>query len=164
MLLTTAACKRKQKARVETVEESGPTIASTVNTGDPKSSIQLVKGFYDIEQNAWRWTMGKFMVTLRPPITASKNGANLVVKFAIPDLVMDKLKSMTLSASVNGTPIPGETYTKAGDQVYTKPVPASAFGPDAVNVDFALDKFLPPGAQEQRELGIVVSSIGLEPK
>jgi hypothetical protein len=33
-----------------------------------------------------------------------------------------------------------------------------------VTVDFALDKFLAPGAADQRELGVVVSSIGFEAK
>ena len=56
------------------------------------------------------------------------------------------------------------TYTTAGDHTYSKDVPASALNTDAVTVDFALDKFLPPGTVDQRELGIVVTSIGFESK
>jgi len=158
------ACKRHRKPMVETVEESTPGLAAVVNMADPRASAQLLKGFYDVEQNAWRWTMGKFSVTLRPPANAVQRGATLVVKFAIHDAVMSRTKSMTLSAIVNGAQIPGETYTTAGDHTYSKDVPASALNTDAVTVDFALDKFLPPGTVDQRELGIVVTSIGFEPK
>jgi hypothetical protein len=43
-------------------------------------------------------------------------------------------------------------------------VPASALSSDAVSAEFALDKFLPPGTVDQRELGVVVTSIGFEAK
>lgn len=158
------ACKRHKKPRVETVEESSPALAAVVNVADPRASTQLLKGFYDVEQNAWRWTMGKFSVTLRPPLNAPQRGATLVVKFAIPDAVLSHTKSMTLSANVNGTQIPGETYSTPGDHTYSKDVPSSALASDAVTVDFALDKYLPPGTVDQRELGIVVTSIGFEAK
>ena len=157
-------CKKAKKTHVEATDEAGPTLASVVNMADTRASVQLLKGFHDVEGNAWRWTMGKFTVTLRPPLNASQKGATLVVKMNIPEAIMGKVKSTTLTANVNGVPIPGETYTKAGEYAYSKDVPASALGADAVTVEFALDKFLPPGASDQRELGVVVSSIGLEAK
>ncbi len=164
LIAAVPGCKRQKKARVETIEESGPQLTSVINMADPHQSVQLLKGFYDIEQNAWRWTMGKFSVTLRPPLSAPQKGATLQVKFAVPDPVIARLKSFTLTANVNGTAVPGETFSKAGEHTYSKDVPASAFGPDAITVEFALDKFLAPGTVDQRELGIVVSSIGFEPK
>ncbi len=163
-MLAMPACKRREKAKVQTIEETGTSLASTVNMADPKQSTQLVKGFHDVEQNAWRWTKGKFTVMLRPPAGSAQKGANLVVHFAIPPNIMDRLKSMTLSASVNGTAIAPETYTKNGEQVYQKDIPASALTGDAVTVDFSLDKFIAAGTIEERELGIVVTSIGLEAK
>ncbi|HUS06178.1 MAG TPA: hypothetical protein VMZ52_07780 [Bryobacteraceae bacterium] len=159
-----AACRRKEKVRVEATDETAPTIASQVNVADPKAAPQLLKGFHDPEQNAWRWTKGKFSVTLRPPANAAAKGAALVVKFSIPEVLIQRLHAMTLSANVNGAAMAGETYTKPGDQVYLKDVPASALARDAVTVEFSLDKYLAPGALDQRELGIVVSSIGLEAK
>ena len=61
-------------------------------------------------------------MTLRPPLSAVQKGATLEVKFAAPDAVIDKLKSFTLAANVNGTPIPGEMYSKAGEHTYSKDV------------------------------------------
>ena len=157
-------CKREKKTRVEATDEAGPTLAAVVNMADARASVQLLKGFHDVEGNAWRWTMGKFSVTLRPPLNASQKGATLVVKMSIPEAIIGQVKSTTLTANVNGAAIAGETYTKAGEYTYSRDVPASALGADAVTVDFALDKFLPPGLADQRELGVVVSSIGFEAK
>jgi hypothetical protein len=162
--LMPSACKQKEKARIEVTDEAPVALASQVNVADPKAAPQLVKGFHETEGNAWRWTKGKFSVTLHPPLNAPQKGATLVVKLSIPDLVMQRLQSITLSANVNGVPIPGETFSKSGDQVYSKDVPASALSGDAVTIEFSLDKFLPPGAVDRRELGIVVSSIGFEAK
>ena len=158
------ACKRREKARVQTVEETSIGLASTVSMADPKQAAQLAKGFYDIEQNAWRWTMGHFSVVLRPPAGAAQKGATLVVHFAVPGSITERLKQVALSATVNGTALPAETYSKEGEQVYAKDVPASALAGDAVTVNFSLDKFVPAGTIDQRELGIVVTSIGLEAK
>ena len=92
----------------------------------------------------------------------SQGGANLVVHFAIPDVEIEKLKSLTLSVSVNGVALPPETYDKAGDLTYSQPVPASAFGSDSILASFSLDKALPPTPTDGRELGIIVREIGFE--
>ena len=163
-LVAGVACKRQEKFKVDVEDESPQALATMLHVADPRASVQLLKGFYDVEQNAWRWTMSKFSVTLRPPKGAAEKGATLQVRLSLPDLLIDKLKSVTLTANVGGTAVPGQTFDKSGDHVYSQPVPAAALKGDAVAVDFALDKFLPPGAVDQRELGIVVSTIGLEVK
>jgi hypothetical protein len=158
-------CKRKDKIQVqETIEEPETTLVSTVHVADPAASQQLLKGFHTVEQNAWRWTMGKFSVLLRPPRTASEKGAVLQLKLAVPDPVIAKLKSVSLSASISGVALPAETYSQAGEFTYSREVPAKALQGETVQVDFALDRFLPSGAADARELGIVVSMVGLEPK
>jgi hypothetical protein len=158
-------CKRKpKKVQVEATEETNTSLATMVHVADPRASVQLVKGFHDVEQNAWRWTMQKFSVTLRPPAGAAQRGALLRVQFAVPDPVLAKLKSIRLTANVEGVPLEGQEYTKPGEQVYSVDVPAKALGGEAVIVDFALDKALMPSASDERELGIVVSTIGFEAK
>lgn len=165
LLLSTAACKRSdQKIELEATVEESHDLASMVHAADPRASMQLVKGFHEVEQNAWRWTMANFSVMLRPPVGAAQNGATLELKLAVPEPVIQKLKSVTLSATVEGVPLENETYTKPGDYVYQRDVPAKAFVGDAVSVDFSLDKAIPPGDVDQRELGIVVSSVGLKAK
>jgi hypothetical protein len=167
LAMTSGACKRKRKpqVKVDLTDESGTQqMLSTLSVADPRGTPQLVKGFFGLEDNQWRWTTSKFAVTLRPPAMAAQKGATLVFKFSIPDPVMAKVKSTTLSATVNGTATAPQTYTKAGEYVYSRDIPASALGGDSVMVEFSLDKFLPPSAADQRELAVIATSIGLEAK
>jgi hypothetical protein len=61
MLLGPAACKRcQQQAQAEATDEQGQTLMPMVHVADQRAAVQLIKGFYDVEQNAWRWTMKKF--------------------------------------------------------------------------------------------------------
>jgi hypothetical protein len=157
-------CRREEKIQLEPTEEAPAALQSTVHAADPKSSIQLIKGFHGVEQNSWRWTMGRFAVTLRPPMGAAENGATVVLKFSIPDAVLQKTKAMTLSASVQNTQIGKKTYNSAGEYSFTADVPANLLKGEAATVDFSLDQFLPTGTVDARELGVVFVSAGLEPK
>jgi len=163
LALAPAGCKRHRKVTVKTIEEA-PGLESVVATADPKAAPQLVSGFYGVEQNSWRWTAGRFSVLLRPPRGADTNGAVLQLKFAIPDVAMSKWKSASLSAYVNGTALPPETYSRAGQFIFSRDIPANLLAGDVVRVDFAIDKTMPPTAADRRELGVVVSLIGFQPK
>ena len=158
------ACKRRNRVRLEQTEEESPQLASLVHLGDPRNASQLVSGFYEIEDHSWRWTAGKFSVLLRPPRTAARKGAALELKFSIPEAVLSKLKAVSLAATVNGTPLTPETYTQPGSFTYSRDVAASLLAGESVKVDFSLDKTLPPTATDQRELGVVASTVGFSPK
>jgi len=162
LILASPACNR-HRVTVQT-EEEGPTLATVVQVADPHAAVQLLSGFYGVEQNSWRWTAGKFSVVLRPPRTAAVKGATLQLKFTVPDVVIAKLKALSLAASVNGTPLNPESYTQAGEFTYSRDVPASLLASESAKVDFSLDKTMPPTAGDQRELGVVVSTVGLDPK
>ena len=163
LLLAAPACKRDQVKRVDTVmvEEQGPGLASSFRMGDSTMAKQLAGGFYDIESGAWRWTMQKFAVTLGPPPHAPQKGAVLELHLTVPQSSIQKLGSVTLSASIGGTALAPETYTQPGEHVYRRDVAANLLAGDAVRVDFELDKVVPPGDIDKRELGVVASSVGL---
>lgn len=160
LLLAAPACRQTKVETRDTVEEA-PRLASTVRTGDPAAASQLTGGFYDIEAGAWRWTRQQFAVTLRPPTHAAQRGAVLELHLAVPRPSIDKLKSLSLSASIGGAALSAETYGKAGQYTYRREVPASLLAGDAVRIDFQLDKCMPPGEADRRELGVVVSSAAL---
>jgi hypothetical protein len=158
-------CKRKPKVRVQATEEEAPRMASTVSMGDPRSALQLTSGFYTIEQGSWRWTARQFAIVLRPPFGAAEKGAVLKMELAVPDPVIAQLRTVSVTASVNGHLLPPETYTRPGPYTYTRDVDASLMTGESVKVEFLLDKAIPPvTGGDQRELGIVARSIGLEPK
>lgn len=164
LILGAAGCKRKETVKVAQTDEEGPRMASTVHTGDPKSETQLVNGFYGIEQNAWRWTAQRFSVVLRPPADAAQRGATLNVQLTVPEATLAKLKTISLSANIGGTPLSPETYTQPGPYTYTRDVPAGLLGSEAVRIDFQTDKALPPTGVDARELGVIVGSVGLDAK
>lgn len=159
--LSPSACKRRERAKVETIEEPFA-LKSAVLTSDPRSAVQLVKGFYDVEFNAWRWTAGKFAVNLRPPRGSAESGAKLVLRFSAPEAVLSRLNTIKLSAKVGAVEVGSETYSKPGEAVFRKDVPGAALAGDSVVVSFELDRALPAGSVDQRELGVIVSSIALE--
>ena len=137
---------------------------AAIRMGDPRAAGQLLTGFYDIEAHAWRWTKRQFAVSLRPPKGAAQKGAVLVVSLTVPPPVIEAGKSITLTASVNGTRLSPETWSATGNYVYQRVIPPDLLAGDSTRVDFELDKAMPPSTQDARELGIVVSRIALEPK
>ena len=157
-----AGCR--QAPREPATIEQPVALASTVQMANPGHAVQLVKGFHDVESGAWRWTMGRFAVNLQPPVSAANKGADLVMKFSIPEIVIKNTKDVTINASVNGERLPPVAYHAVGDQTLKLSVPASVLAGDAVRCEFVLDKTLPPSPQDQRELGVIVSSIGLQKK
>jgi hypothetical protein len=132
---------------------------------DPRTSMQLIRGFYQLENSAWRWTGRTFAVSLRPPGDAAQHGAVLLMKLTIPQGQLDKLKSITLTPRVNSVQLPPETWTSAGEYLLQRDAPASAFTAGTLaTVQFSLDKAVPPTPPDLRELGIVVTSVGFMKK
>jgi hypothetical protein len=71
---------------------------------------------------------------------------------------------VTLLSAINGTPLAAQAYPTAGQFIYTRDVPPSLLASDTTRIDFQVDKTIPPGTEDQRELGIIVTSIGLTAK
>lgn len=163
-LTALAGCKRARHDSNALVPESNAALASVVNVNDPATSAQLVRGFSAVEGGAWRWTAKDFEVALKPPPGAAENGARLVFHLNAPEAVISKFGAITLSASLNGLQLAPETYSKPGNYVYTRDIPASALKGDAVVAQFHSDKFMPPSASDRRELALVAVSFSLESK
>jgi hypothetical protein len=165
LLLVPAACKRHRKPAQATSGTAASALPATLlSMADPKASVQLIRGFYDIEEGNWRWTARLFSVILHPPETGKVRGATLTMRLSIPPVVVEKLKKVTLAAVVGGIQLAPETYSTVGNYSYTRDVPSTVLGPDSVTVDFTLDKAIPPNGADQRELGIVVQAVGFEAK
>src|SRR5438105_8289723 len=130
-----ASCKPKRKWATPEPLAKQSFLASSISIGDPASSSQLLSGFYSTE-DTWRWTKKDFSVALGRPGTAAEKGAKISLVFAIPDLVIQKLKSITLYAAVNEVKLPPETYTKPGEYTYSRDLPPTNFTAEKVSVDF----------------------------
>lgn len=163
LVLAASSCNR-QPAKVETIEIEQPELSSVVSAGDPAHAVQFVQGFYDIEQGSWRWTRGKFSITLQAPGGAAQKGATLELKFVLPGAVFTKTGPIAMSASLDGNALPPEKFEKEGPQIFRRDIPAALFRGPSVNIEFSLDKFLAAGAVEERELGIIVQTAALMAK
>ncbi len=159
LIVVAAGCSRKgDVALVE--EEQGEASLSSLHVADPRAAAQLLQGWHEIEHGSWRWTQRQFSVGLKAPVLGKP--AMLELKFTLPETLMERLHSITLVAAVNGTSLPPTTYNAAGDQVYSQKVPGAVLAEDLVRIDFQLDKALAPGEVDQRELGVIVSEVGLQ--
>jgi FkbM family methyltransferase len=135
-----------------------------VEMGDRAKERQLVRGLYPVEGGAWRWTAKTFVIALGTPPEASKSGASLVFNFSIPPVAIDRLKGVTLSASIGGVALEPESFATQGDHKYRRSIPRSALGTkETVEIEFKLDRSL-PAAEFGRELGVVAKSAGFESK
>ena len=161
--LAIPGCKTKKVETRQTVEEA-PRMSSTIRMGDASAAAQLVSGFHQIEDNNWRWTQREFTVSLGVPPGAAQKGAVLSLRLSVPPPVIEKLKTVTLTASINGTDLEPETYSRTGSDTYKRNVPPALLTTDTVQVNFRLDKAMPPGGGDLRELGLVTLSAGLETK
>jgi hypothetical protein len=160
LLLAAPACTHPDIHVTDTIEEA-PRLASTIGMGDATAAGQLVSGFYDVEGGSWRWTAQKFAVNLGPPLHAARQGAVLELHLSVPKNSIDKLGRLSLSATAGGAALAPETYSKPGDYIYRRDLPAQILTGATVRVDFELDKAVPPGDVDKRELGIVASSVAL---
>ena len=157
-------CQREPEIVLHQTNKAGASLAAVVYTGDPGAAPQLIDGFHEIEEYSWRWTAQRFSVVLRPPGGATGESATLKVDLAFPDTEITKLGSVTLTAAIGPSFLAPETYTRPGPQTYTREIPPGLLTKEEVRVDFRLDKAIKATSQDVRELGVIVRSIGLEPR
>jgi hypothetical protein len=154
------ACKRHKSSPSQSAEEL-KRIPISVTIGDPRSAQQLINGFFDIEDKAWRWTTKQFTIELGTPLGASGRGATLEFQFVIPEVALQANKLVTLSAAVDGNVLPPQTYTQGGNQLYKQDVPPSLLSRESVKVVFDVDKTYTPGGADTRALGVIALSASL---
>lgn len=138
--------------------------ACVLEMGDPRTANQLLSGFYGIEMHAWRWTAHEFSVALKPPPGAAQRGSRLKLDLFIPKVLIQELGPMTLAANIDGHALKREKYLSSGTHAYWRDIPAEVLDTNVVIVTFCFDKSLPPVGMNGRELGAVVSHVGLSPK
>jgi hypothetical protein len=155
-------CKKQQEAAA--LNDNLPPV-SAFAVAQPRAERQLLDGFWQVENNAWRWTKHNFSVLLLPPPGAAQKGATLEFRFTLPEGLIARRLAVTLSASVGTVALPPATYTAAGVYVYKADVPAEAFtGSGPVKVAFSTDRFFRAGEVESRELALVATSFALTAK
>jgi hypothetical protein len=163
-LATGCKCHAPDLSAYTEEEAPSPQAAAGVQVADPRAASQLVSGWWEVENHAWRWTARKFAVVLRAPVGAARRGATLRFRFTLPDVVFAHFKTVTLSPSVEGTALAPETYRQPGAKVYVRDVPPNLLSAYSVRIDFELDNAFLPGHGDPRDLGLIADRLGLESK
>lgn len=162
-LVALTACVRNEPG-VPIAEEAGAQPArllSSVNVADPQAEPQLLRGFHGLEQNSWRWTERKFSVMLQPPPPGQPVILNL--GFTLPGVITEAVGPVTIAARVNGQEIGSQTFAEPGEsQHFEAAVPDGLLTDQPAEVELELDKAMPPGDRDPRELGIVVFSVSFQ--
>jgi hypothetical protein len=163
--LLIAGCGRRANQAVQNDEGEPAAHASLVSSlqmNAPDAKEHLTKGVYSLESGAWRWTAGKFTITLRTPPGATQKGATLTLHLTAAEPVLQQVHSQSLTAAIGAKILKTEKYVDPGEHIFTADVPASLLTGDAVAIDFSLDRSVPPGPVDRRELGIIVSAVSLD--
>lgn len=121
--------------------------------------VRFLSGWHNAEERGARWTERRFSVGFRLPQTDLLPRIRL--HFYLPGSSIEKLGSVTIEARVKNTVLPKETFSAAGQHVYARDLPPGLFDGGMARFDFELDKTIPPSETDLRELGIVVTAIGL---
>jgi hypothetical protein len=135
---------------------------SIIRMSDLHTQKQLLRGFYDLESGAWRWTQKAFTVALKVPSDGATKGAVLTLQGSVQPGSLQN-GPLEISSVVGGTALPSKTVSKAGELIYRADVPPSALAQQVVLVDFTLSNtHRVPG--DARDLGIIASVISLRSK
>ncbi len=135
--------------------------SSFIRTNDPRSA-SLIDGFHQIEENSWRWSKRNFSFTMqRPKLPNNLHRVELVVSLHIPEVVIQRLGSLTLTAYLQNRSLGSATYTQAGAHSYSQIIEEKAMNAGPNRFRFTLDKALPPTTTDARELGVIVTSASL---
>jgi hypothetical protein len=123
---------------------------SYLRLGDPDAAPQLLSGFYEIQDHAWRWMSGQAAVILKSP----DHPTRFEMTFAIPG----PAPARRITIASDGLALVAQTYPGPGRYTLTAPValPAEATAQFVISVD---QTFQPP--PDQRRLGIIVVELGL---
>lgn len=126
---------------------------------DQSSQHRLLRGFYEIREEEWRWTSRIFAVSLDPPPT--EGPTYLELDCNLPRELMNKAGTVTLSARVNGVEAGRQTYDKPGRYLFARRAPLAALGRKPAEVEFELDKSI-TDADAGRVLGLIAVSVALK--
>ena len=164
LALCGAGCRKTEPDLSGYTEEEPAHLSSVIRMADPRVASQLLSGWHQVEDHAWRWTARNFTALLRPPPGSGSFGATLEFRFTIPEVVISLLHSVTLGASIRDVRLARETYRQAGTEVYARDVPARVLSGDTVRLDFTLEKAILPSQGDGRELGVIADRLSLVTK
>jgi len=161
LLLVGDSCKSRKPRQEILVDDNEPVVRERVAANDASVASQLVRGFYEVESGAWRWTMPRFSIRFQVPAGARQKGAVLRSELVLPEVIFRSTGPVALEVSAAGQQLGAQTMPTAGNHTLQWNIPAEALVTETITLDFRLGKSVPPGAVDPRELGLIFLRAGL---
>jgi hypothetical protein len=115
--------------------------------------LELLDGWYEAQPEGWRWTAREFSVR------APDGTRRLAMRLYAPPRSIERLHTITLHAQAGDKQLAPLMMDGARPYLFDRRL---EFAESDTVVRFSLDRALPPGEGDERELGIIVESIDFE--
>jgi len=162
-ILAASACSRPKDAESPAAPVTTPftPLYSYAQTNDLRIAPQLTKGWYGVEDGAWRWMAKESEGSLKNPGVFP---AQFEVRLTVPKSIMDTVGApITFTVLLDGKPLGEEVYKHAGAFVLDKTVPPGMLSPGPVQVTLRVSKAKPPvPGGDIRELGAIIEGFGFK--
>jgi hypothetical protein len=135
---------------------------SSFSVGDLRARPQLLSGWYGVEEGSWRWMAREAEVALAPPADGP-----LVFEMQLylpPGHMARAGGSVTVSILAGGQLLGAHPYTEPGSYSLVEPLPRELVSHPLTKLTIRLNRAVPPGKGDRRELGLVVQRLGLAAK
>jgi tRNA (mo5U34)-methyltransferase len=111
--------------------------------------IRILNGWHKMENMAWRWTGREFGLVIENRAGATR----LEIVFQATPALFKSSDTLSLEATVNGEPLPPETFRSAGRHVYSRSVSPA---PRQCEIQIRLSHTFPEPPDSDRDLGVIV--------
>jgi tRNA (mo5U34)-methyltransferase len=122
------------------------------------ANVELLEGWYDVEDAGWRWTQREFAARVRG--TESFHPRAVSMRLFLAEKLMRRCNPLHVSMSLNGRPLKPEVFRSAGPQELVRTLRGDPSGEFVFR--FQLSGALPPDENDRRELGVIVESMRVE--
>jgi hypothetical protein len=162
LLVTSACSKPKDAASPAAPAATTPApLYSYAQTNDLRIAPQLVKGWYGVEDGAWRWMAKESQASLKNPGVFP---AGFEVRLTLPKPIADAVgMPVTFTVLLDGKVLGEEVYQQDGAFIFEKTVQPGMLSPGPVAVTLRVNKAKPPvPGGDARELGAVIAGFGFK--
>jgi tRNA (mo5U34)-methyltransferase len=121
------------------------------------ANLELLEGWHESEETGWRWTRREFAVLIRG---TRGSGSALTMKIFVPEESLERLGPLTLSTTAGGSELEPAVYETPG--LHTLVRHLDGVPTTELRLGFRLSGALPPDQDDDRERGIIVTSIAVE--
>lgn len=117
-------------------------------------NVELLEGWHEYVPAGWRWTEKKFSFRFEP-----RPSHTMRIYLFLHQSILSALGPVTMHVRLDGVDAGSMLMQRAGEYVYRIPITERK---ESGMVTIELDKATVPGDADQRELGLIVSSVEFE--